>query len=440
MLIDFYNHLTSQIHTFASDLAGGDSMAKGLIVVGIIGGLVALLKTTPRYVKKLILRKYTISIKAEYNWENRNKDLYKIITEFVAKHQVNKNFIAYTNLSTGKYTDSNIKLSPDYESGFFFHKGKPYHYCLENSKEQGAVQAAITVTTLGRSAETIWNDIEPIRKLNEIGDSRKYYKTNKGEWEEIEDIGKSSPMFIPKAIKETIDKKLDFYLNNKKWYNDRGISRKVLIIVHGVPGTGKSRLARYVADYLGYSLGTISDGVFFTERMREASKKEMVVSIPDFDTLNITNSRDIDESEEEDKNVSSEDISSDNTEKKPKKEEPKNVLNFEKFMSSGSLGEVLNVFQGDIPLNNLVTVMSTNCISKVDKALLRRGRTDILIELGSLTYDEVTEFYKHHYELTTDLPEMFKTIKIKACDMQAAFEDNAFSSEDFVNEIKKFIK
>ena len=103
MLIDFYNHLTSQIHTFASDLAGGDSMAKGLIVVGIIGSLVALLKTTPRYVKKLILRKYTISIKAEYGWENRNKDLYKIITEFVAKHQVNKNFIAYTNLSTGKW-------------------------------------------------------------------------------------------------------------------------------------------------------------------------------------------------------------------------------------------------------------------------------------------------------------------------------------------------
>ena len=76
------------------------------------------------------------------------------------------------------------------------------------------------------------------------------------------------------------------------------------------------------------------------------------------------------------------------------------------------------------------------------ETILSRFDNNISINGDGLDWgiDEVNEFYKHHYELTTDLPEMFKTIKIKACDMQAAFEDNAFSSEDFVNEIKKFIK
>lgn len=162
--------------------------------------------------------------------------------------------------------------------------------------------------------------------------------------------------------------------------------------------------------------------------MREAAKKEMVVSIPDFDTLNISNARDLDDEDDVDSPV------------KTKKKESSVSSDFKSAMSDLQLGEILNLFQGDIPLNNLVTVMSTNCIEYVDKALLRRGRTDLLIELGHLGYNEINAFYKYHYELTTDLPDGFKTIKIKACDMQAAFEDYPFDSQKYVNEIKRFIK
>ena len=98
-----------------------------------------------------------------------------------------------------------------------------------------------------------------------------------------------------------------------------------------------------------------------------------------------------------------------------------------------NLVEVLNTFQGDIPLNNSVVVLSTNCINTIDEAFLRPGRCDLIIELKNLTYKAVNGFYKHHYEVDMDLDmEIFKDVSIRACDLQSLFESNPFDKDKFI--------
>ena len=430
MITYIYNTVTENIHSLATDLSAGDSTAKGLIIVGIIGALVALMRSVPKYIKKLIIRKYTISIKAENNWHGKNRQIFRAIARFVSANQVNKDFIVFSVKEDKKYTKEDIYLSPDYSSGFFFHNKRPYYYTFEQSKEQGAVAEALTISTLGQNPEIIWNDIDLINKINADDDSRKFYTVEKEEWIEVDDMSKSSVIFLPKKLKEELDKKLDFFMNNKDWYIERGISHKLLIILYGPPGCGKSRLARYVADYLGQSLGTLKDGFYFNQRMRNAAKKNIVVSIPDFDVLNIASSRgDI---EDDDTNIVSDNVAN--------KNKTKNTPTQSFSTQPNTLSEVLNTFQGDLPLNGSVTVMSTNCINSIDKALLRRGRCDLLLELGPLDYEPVNEFYKHHYNDAVDLGDSYKNVSIKACDIQGIFEDYPFNKDSFKEQLKNYIK
>lgn len=164
--------------------------------------------------------------------------------------------------------------------------------------------------------------------------------------------------------------------------------------------------------------------------MRNAAKKNIVVSIPDFDVLNIASSRgDI---EDDDTNIVSDNIVN--------KNKIKNTPTQSFSTQPNTLSEVLNTFQGDLPLNGSVTVMSTNCINSIDKALLRRGRCDLLLELGPLDYEPVNEFYKHHYNDTVDLDDSYKNVSIKACDIQGIFEDYPFNKDSFKEQLKNYIK
>lgn len=416
MLTELYSTVTSYLHSLAADLSGNEPMAKGLIVVGILGAIAALCRNFPRYLWKALLRRCTVSVKVEDKWEGRNKELYKILGQFIAKQQVSKNFMANAWSDDSVYDESKIAIVPDYGAGLFTFKGIPFYYVSAESKEKGSVPGSITLTTLGRDPSVIWNNLDAIEKLTRSKVNRKYYISDKEDWIPVADMGAPPVIFLPKHIKSQLDEKIDFYMNNKEWYTKRGISHKLLIVLHGEPGTGKSAISRYVADRIGVSLGTIPDDHYFSARMREATVKEIVVSVPDFDTLDLANNR------------------------MPSSENENSGEALIKDLKKGKLNEVLNLFQGDIPINGLVVVMSTNCIEKVDPALLRRGRTDLLLEIGALTYEEVNEFYKHHYEKDVDLPEVFKTISVKACDLQGSFEDNPFDENGFTQRLLDFVK
>jgi hypothetical protein len=82
---------------------------------------------------------------------------------------------------------------------------------------------------------------------------------------------------------------LTAWYKQRDWYLDRAIPWKTGVLLHGPGGTGKSRLAKVIAQKLGlplyqYCLNTFTD-LDFVEEWQENMSTPCVVALEDFDTV-----------------------------------------------------------------------------------------------------------------------------------------------------------
>ena len=418
-LSELINQLLIPIHELSNSISQGDSLTKGLVTVSLLSFVVYIFRSVPSKIYIFISNRMIISIKAESNWYNDNRYLYIALGSFIAKNLKAKKYIIQNNEAIEGKNDidyiSNIEVIPDYNSGYFFYKGRPFFYRNDKSEEQGSVPASITLMTVATTYKSLLKFIGIDNELNSHRTKRSYYSQDGKEFVKQGDINGTLPLFLNDDVKKALDDKLNFFINNKEWYLSRNIPYKLLIVLYGEPGTGKSAIARYVSDRLNRSLGSITSGIYLEKIIRGSQGSNMVISIPDFDTLSLGKTRESksDEDEKSSSSKVSEFLSDINT------------------FGDSSLHMLLNLFQGDIPLNNSVVVMSTNYIENIDSALLRKGRTDLLLEIKELTYEAVNSFYQHQYDCTEELGDEYSSVSIKACDLVALFQENAFDKESF---------
>ena len=172
-------------------------------------------------------------------------------------------------------------------------------------------------------------------------------------------------LFFDKDIKNKICKHLDDWLTNEEVYKDRGLTFKTGILLYGVAGTGKSSLASAIATYLNCGLITIDTATFADLNITEvvesinADNNRYVILIDEIDT--IFTSRDED-----------------------------NITDSQKVRTS----KLLSLLDSQQSPNNVIFVATTNYIDKLDKAVIRKGRFDMSIELGNISKDTALEMCK----------------------------------------------
>lgn len=172
-------------------------------------------------------------------------------------------------------------------------------------------------------------------------------------------------LFFDKDIKNKICKHLDDWLTNEEVYKDRGLTFKTGILLYGVAGTGKSSLASAIATYLNCGLITIDTATFADLNITEvvesinADNNRYVILIDEIDT--IFTSRDED-----------------------------NITDSQKVRTS----KLLSLLDSQQSPNNVIFVATTNYVDKLDKAVIRKGRFDMSIELGNISKDTAMEMCK----------------------------------------------
>lgn len=163
-------------------------------------------------------------------------------------------------------------------------------------------------------------------------------------------------VFIDENIKNELITFLKKWKNNSQIFISRGIIYKTGIMLHGEPGTGKTSIARAIANYLDadifiMNMRNIADVDMETifRNMNRGDDKCMVVILEDIDC--IVGKRD----------------DRDQTDKEKE-----------------SLNSLLQILDGVDSASNTVFVATTNHYDKLDPAIVRPGRFDIDLEIHDL--------------------------------------------------------
>ena len=233
-------------------------------------------------------------------------------------------------------------------------------------------------------------------------------------------------MFFDK--KDYLLTKLDFFINNKTWYEKNGVPYTLGIGLHGPPGTGKTSIIKCVANYLDrhiivIPLNKISSQEEFMKAFNEQTynknnpknsicfEKKIIV----FEDIDCMIDMVKDRSE----------ISSGPTMNNPQAPEPQNteektgelikaviadirnedenqLSSFMKKSSSSkksdlTLSFVLNVIDGIRETPGRVLIITSNFYNKLDKALTRPGRIDISLEMKNASIAVIEEMYDYYY-------------------------------------------
>lgn len=183
------------------------------------------------------------------------------------------------------------------------------------------------------------------------------------------------------------------WIKLRKWYNDRSIPWKRGWLLHGPGGTGKSSLAKAIAQNLKipiyfFHLGTLSDKEF-TEKWKENVYAPAVILLEDFDSY--FNKRE---------NLTSH--------------------------KSLTFDTVLNAISGVNSSDGIFLIVTTNHIDKIDEALgvsatggisTRPGRIDSVIYMGEMSEQNRSKMANR---ILVDWPEIIPNIVKKGQGMMPA--------------------
>ncbi|KAI3392557.1 hypothetical protein diail_5528 [Diaporthe ilicicola] len=190
-----------------------------------------------------------------------------------------------------------------------------------------------------------------------------------------------STVILNDKVKQDLIDDVQDYLNpaTRRWYSNRGIPYRRGYLLYGPPGTGKSSLSLALAGFFKMriyivSLSSVTSNEENLSTLFAELPRRCVVLLEDIDTAGLTHTR-------EDK---SRDVSSDS---KDDEMEPGQLTkgtgptnNTNNNNGRLSLSGLLNILDGVASQEGRVLIMTTNHLERLDKALIRPGRVDMIVK------------------------------------------------------------
>jgi chaperone BCS1 len=421
------------------------------VVAGALGlwgaGLVTwALRSVPQRVFNFLYNQLTTTL-SFHNVESYNYNTYnELHFQCFMKWFIEKGYGRWSRQLSmeGLIDNSMLYAAPDgvvigmgFGSHFFFHKGRFFwvHKSRLESSGVNKEKQQFVITMLGRSHERLKELVEEFRyrpKSNEI--SVEYWQSR--EWGGRVYIQQRdlSTVILSKELKHELISTIDYFIQNEAWYRQRGMPYKLTYVFHGKPGTGKTSLIKAIASYYGRNIYSINlaqmSDASFAEAMSRVPKKSIVL-VEDFDTNDTVKARAglrFKLNENQGKNISGK--LSEVPAIGPVETETHNPFD---LFAGLTLSGVLNTLDGIVSLNDVIVFLTTNDLSNIDSALLRKGRVDYLIEIPYLQDEEIRE-YIHLMFPDAVIPD--RTFhEIAGCDLQALFLEHKEDHETFIKAI-----
>lgn len=196
-------------------------------------------------------------------------------------------------------------------------------------------------------------------------------------------------------VKSVYDR-VNFFLNNKSWYDRKGIPYRLTLMLSGESGAGKSSCIKAIANLTHRHIVNVKFSTIKTvTQLRKLFQSDELHIYEDEDKrdvvkLNVPSVQRIFVLEEIDATGDSPVLMDRRI--NGKKEAP--------IEDELTLGDILQVLDGTIEAPGRIVIMTSNYPERLDKALMRPGRVDLAVQFGLATNTSIAELYQKLTEKT----------------------------------------
>ncbi|KAI1662144.1 BCS1 N terminal-domain-containing protein [Daldinia decipiens] len=345
-----------------------------------------------------------------------NDEIYSIFMAWVAKQRFSRStrrFVVNTNFNSRNwflwydYEDEEdeedidevinagkkkgLAYTPSFGNHYFWYRGRLLLFRRTENRERNSFMPVsereeISISCFGRNPWILKDLLLEARQLYLQKDERKtqiYRGTLKPgstapTWQRCMSRASRpfSTVILNERTKQNLIDDVTDYLHpaTQRWYANRGIPYRRGYLLYGPPGTGKSSLSLALAGFFKMRIYIVSLSSITSNEESLASlfaelPRRCVVLLEDIDTAGLTHTRDENQNQSRD----------DSENMVPGQLTTGNTNN-----SNGrlSLSGLLNILDGVASQEGRVLIMTTNHLEKLDKALIRPGRVDMIVKFG----------------------------------------------------------